>query len=153
MKKQETKYSLAEVNVNLSLGHGGDASSEQFATQAEVQEMFRKTLESDLKDEGILASESEGRVDLIIDIDYVRTFNHGGESLNKPQVSHNVTILSGSEKLASFSQGQYTTKYGYLEDIAVNMEITAFSWDEEDEPKDIGLVSKLIVKDITNVGK
>ncbi|MEZ8826513.1 hypothetical protein AB6E04_19325 [Vibrio amylolyticus] len=152
LKKQETKYSIAEVNVNLTQGYNGDASLEKFATQAEVQELFRKTLESNLNDAGVLARDDETEVNLVIDIDYVRTFNHGGESLNKPEVSHNVTIISGSEKLASFSQGKYTTKYGYLKDLAVNMEITAFSWDEEDEPQDIELISKLIAQDILNVG-
>ncbi|MCK6264251.1 hypothetical protein KP803_13300 [Vibrio sp. ZSDE26] len=152
LKKKETTYNIAEVNVNLTLGHGANASNERFATQEEVQQQFKKYLVRNLDEEGVLAKNSDEAVDVIVNIDYVRTFNHGGESLNKPEVSHSVTISSDSTKLASFAQPKYTTKYGTFEEIAVNLEITASSWDEEDEPKDIEWISKFIAKDIANVG-
>lgn len=83
---------------------------------------------------------------------YLITFNSGGEALNKPQVSHSLAISQNEAKLASFASKKYTTKYAYFEDAAVNIEIAAFLWDSEDEPRDIELISKLIVEDLANIG-
>lgn len=83
---------------------------------------------------------------------YLITFNSGGKALNKPQVSHSVVISENETKLASFTSSKYTTKYAYFEDAAVNIEIAAFLWDSEDEPRDIELISKLIVEDLANIG-
>ncbi|MCG9781930.1 hypothetical protein L1D52_06140 [Vibrio brasiliensis] len=152
LKNHETAYFVSDVKVNLSLGHGADPANTQFADQDELQAQFRQYLEASLKEQGLLASNKEHGTSVIVNIDYKRTFNHGGKALNKPQVSHHVVISDENQKLASFSAKNYTTNHGTFGEAAVSVEIAAFNWDQEDEPKDIELISKSIIKDLVNAG-
>ena len=124
----------------------------QFADQNERQVLFRQYLEASLKEQGLLASDKNHGTSVIVNIDYKRTFNYGGKSLNKPRVSHHVVISDKNQKLASFSAKNYTTNHGTFGETAVSIEIAAFSWDQEDEPKDIELVSKSNIEDLVKAG-
>lgn len=153
IKKQNTAYAISAVNVNLTLGKGAIPGDESFVDEAELQKQFSSYLSSALAEKGILAQEGSEHFEVIINIDYTRKFNIGGKALNKPEVSHWVTILNAEETLATFSQGPYTTKYAYLTNAAVDMQIATFLWGREDEPKDVKLISKIIVEDLANAGK
>ncbi len=109
-------------------------------------------LESSLQEKGLLAGKSQDALTININIDYRRNFNYGGKSLNKPKVSHQVVVTDKGTTLASFGSQNYTTKYSYFQDAAVNLEISAFSWDQEDEPKDVELISNLIIENLANLG-
>lgn len=152
IKKQKTSYKIANVDVNLTLGHGAIAGDDTFADKATLQKQFKQYLEAGLSEKGLLAKNGQDALDVSVIIDYKRTFNSGGKALNKPQVSHRVVIHNDKDKLASFAKSRYTTKYAYFEDIAVSLEISAFSWNQEDEPRDIELISQMIVEDLINAG-
>jgi hypothetical protein len=153
LKGNETNYVLGKVNVNLSLGHGAIPGDKSFATSSQLKKQFTSFLQKHLKDKGVLASSKSGAGAVVnVTVDYTRTFNHGGKSLNKPRVSHSIEIIRDESKLASLRQNNYTTKYGYLKDAAVNLEIATFNRDAEDEPEDIELIAELIAEDIANAG-
>lgn len=153
IEKQKTLYKISQVSVELTLGHGAIDGDSTFATEKELKEQFRRYLESNLAEKGLLATDSSDSLAVSIDIKYKRKFNVGGKTLSKPEVSHSVVIRDSEKSLASFSKQRYTTKYAYFEDLAVNMEIIAFSWDEEDEPRDVELIAQLIIDDLVEVGK
>lgn len=152
IKKQKTEYKVDNIYVNLTPGHGAIPGDGVFANKSELQEQFKKYLEASLLQKGLLAKNGKDSLDVSVTIDYKRTFNYGGKALNKPEVSHRVIIHNDKEELAGFSKSKYTTKYGFLEDAAVNIEISAFSWDQDDEPRDIELIAQLIVEDLVNAG-
>lgn len=144
-----SEFTLDNVNVNLILGDNAIEGDTTFASQNDLQQQFQSSITKYLKKNNLLAVEkSDGVAELNITIDYTRRFNWGGKALNKPEVSHVVDIYKGGENILTFSESGYTTKYSYLQDVAVNVQIASFTWDEKDEPKDIDLVSSLIVKDI-----
>ncbi len=150
---EQSTFALGKVAVHLSLGDGAIKGDRTFASEQELQQEFNQYLHHYLKQSGYLA-ENADHADAVIDIDinFKRTFNMGGHSLNKPEVSHSVVLSKNGTKLASFKNGPYLTKYSYLEDMAVDLEIASFNWDAEDEPRDVDLVSQLLVEDILQVG-
>ena len=154
LQSNQTKYNINSVVVNLVLGHGAIPGDDSFATQEQLKKQFEKFLIVHMKEKGIYTTKMDDTgFSINLTIDYNRTFNYGGKALNKPNVSHSVIVVDGKQqKLASFSQKNYTTTYGTFGDVAVNVEIAAFSWDAEDEPKDIDLISKSIVKDLADLG-
>ncbi|NRB65598.1 MAG: hypothetical protein HRU40_21700 [Saprospiraceae bacterium] len=154
LQSNQTQYNISSVVVNLELGHGAILGDESFATQEQLKKQFETSLIAQMKEKGIYAAKVGNKgfsVDL--NINYKRNFNYGGKALNKPHISHSVFVLDGTQqKLASFSQGNYTTDYGTFGDVAVNIEIAAFSWDAEDELRDIELISKIIVEELADLG-
>ncbi len=154
LKKGESKYTIDNIAVNLTLGHGAIEGDDSFASQEQLQQQFYNYIKQSMKDKDIFVTDKHNSdADVTVNIQYLRNFNRGGKSLNKPEISHQIVVSKNGEKLASTSHESYTTKYSYLKDIAVNAEISMFSWDAEDEPKDVKLVSELIVEDIFNLGK
>lgn len=154
IQKGITKYALKEVTVNLALGHGAIENDTTFASQQELKQQFTDALEKYLKEKNIFdASGNTNSIGVAINVDYLRKFNYGGKALNKPEVSHSVIVSKGDMKLASFRRSTYTTKYGYLKDAAVNLEIAAFKWGADDELKDVDLISKLIIDDLSGLGQ
>lgn len=153
IQKQQTKYRIENVDLTLTNTYEGKDDSSPFASEAELQSQFFDAIRTQLSEKGLLGSVEGETLDAKISINYRRRFNYGGKALNKPVVSHTVTIIENDKQLASFALSDYTTKYAYLEDLAVNTEIAAFSWDEEDEPRDINLIAKMIVEDLINAGK
>lgn len=72
--------------------------------------------------------------------------------MNKPAFSYEVNINKGEILLASYAVKNQTTKYGGFTDAAVNLQISAFKWDAEDEPRDINLIAKTITEEIAEIG-
>lgn len=151
VKKESVIYRLSEVNVNLTLGHGANPEDDKFADQKELEMQFREYLEETLQENGLLAQEDQDALEVAINIDYERMVNIGGKALNKPRVSHNFIISHNGEEVSIFTSKRYTTSYGYFKNLAVAAEIASFSWDEEDEPRDIKQVSQVIIDDLMNI--
>ena len=154
LQSNETKYAINSVVVNLELGHGAIPGDETFATQEQLVEQFTASLTTHMKDKGIYVTEKDNSQFLVdFEIDFVRTFNYGGKALNKPKISHRVSVSDNTQSLASFSRNDYTTSYGTFGDTAVSLEILASSWDEEDEPQDVDRISEYLIKDLAELGK
>lgn len=153
IKQGITKYSLGDVTVNLTLGHGAIDGDNTFVSQEMLRKQFVEALQKNLKSNELLADTNNSEFTVNVTIDYLRKFNHGGKALNKPEVSHFVMIQKSENKLVSFNASNYTTRYGYLKNTMVNAEIATFNWDAEDEPKDVNLIAELIVKNILELGK
>ncbi len=154
LEKGKSKYYLSTLDVKLTLGHGAIPEDTSYSSKEQLEEQFKDAITSALKNKGIFASDpSVADASLDAHIDYTRTFNYGGKALNKPKISHIVDIMKDDEKLVTISKNNYTTKYSYFEEIAVNLKIAAFKWGAEDELKDIALISEKIADDIFNIGK
>ncbi len=153
LQSNETKYSIGSVVVNLELGHGAIAGDETFASEQELVEQFTASLMAQMKEQGVYATEAgKSEFSVSFEVDYLRTYNHGGKALNKPQISHRVTVSDSTKPVASFNNDDYTTSYGTFGDAAVNIEIASFSWDEEDEPEDVEKISEYIIEALTELG-
>lgn len=150
----QSKYLLGDINVNLVEGHGAPTGDTPYASEEVLIKGFTEALTKHMKELGILAN-SENTADGIanIDIDFTRTFHVMGNALAKPRISHSIIIIGATQPLASVKKGPYQTKYSSFKDIAVNLEISTGNWNEEDEPRDVDLISKLISKDISKMGK
>ena len=154
IKKGITKYAIKEVKVTLELGNGAIEGDTTFSSESQLKKQFVDSLTKHLKEQGLEANSANQHnvVDVSVKINYLRRFNWGGKALNKPEVSHTVVVQKDGKKIASFDQNKYTTKYGYLKDAAVNIEIAAFQWDSEDEKQDVDLISELIIEDLKELG-
>lgn len=153
LKKGLTQYSIDKPIVNLTLGQGAIEGDTTFADQGKLESQFAAALSkhfSELKQ--LAASPDVAEASVAVTVDYQRNFNWGGKSLNKPHYSYTVLIKNEGQVLAQYSVKGQTTRYGGLEDAAVNMQISAFTWDAEDEPKDIDLISKLIATEVSAIG-
>ncbi|WED29210.1 hypothetical protein L3V77_17410 [Vibrio sp. DW001] len=150
----QSKYALGEIEVNLTeIGSATYEGESPYATQTELTQEFVDSLKNHLQEKGIKAT-SPDTADAKINVTIVfkRTFTITG-GLGKPSISHSINLKKDDTILATSSRRPYQTKYAYFKDAAVNLEIIAGNWDEEDEPKDVDLVSSLIVDEIMEVGK
>lgn len=154
INSSEIKICAGEIGVNLTeVGSATYEGESPYATQTELTQEFVNSLKNHLQEKGIKAT-SPDTADAKIDVTIVfkRTFTITG-GLGKPSISHSINLKKDDTILATSSRRPYQTKYAYFEDAAVNFEIMAGNWDEEDEPKDVDLVSSLIVDEIEEVGK
>lgn len=86
-------------------------------------------------------------------MDYTRIYNYGGNALNKPVFFDTVNMYENTDTLlASFTVPRSTTKYSYFKDILVNTKIGFYKWKAEEEPTDIELISKTLVKELSALG-
>lgn len=150
----QSKYVLGDVQVHLVEGHGAPTGDSPYVNENELTKEFTEALKKYMKIENVLAdsaASSDGTLN--VEVNFTRTFHISGNALAKPEISHSVKVNKDDQTLVSMSQSPYKTKYAYLEDVAVNVEITAGNWDEEDEPRDVDLVSKLIIEDVSKMGE
>lgn len=154
LKKGATHYYIKDPAVNLILGHGAIPNDKTFVGQDVLAQQFKNSLLESFTGNKIYA-EKESDADAVVEIslDYTRTFNYGGKSLNKPQFGYQVAIKRNNVLLASYAVRKQTTRYGAMKDFAVNLEITAFKWGVEDEPQDIVLIAKTIANEVAAMGK
>lgn len=152
----QSKYVLGNVDVNLTItGWPRPKDESLFATEQTLTQEFLDSLKKHLKEKGIEAASSD-QADAIINIsvDFARGYHPVADNaLVKPSVKHRVTIERNGQTLVTTSNGPYQTKYAYFGDMLVNQEISFGTWDYEDEPRDVDLVSKLIIEDISKMGK
>ena len=151
IKKGQAKFVLNKLDLKLEHGQGRNLQNRTFITEQELKKSFEFFITKALKEQ-VLFDDKGFKLD--IDLDYTRTYNYGGNALNKPEFWYTVTVKNNdNEKLASFSIPRSTTKYSYFKDIAVNMEIGLFKWQADDEPQDIELISQTLVKELSKLGK
>jgi hypothetical protein len=142
-------FHLKEVTVNLIFNGNEIPGDTTFASQEEFAKNFEDDLVKYLKEKNIYsASSREDVAELYITLDYTRNYTHNGKALIQPYVSHNVKVYSGDSELLSFGVSNYTTKYDYFTQFAVVTQRLAYEWDQEDEPKEIDLISKTIINDL-----
>lgn len=151
LKKESSKYYVKDLNVTLYHGHGRNLENKTFSSEQELQGLFAKDIQAHLVTKKIFSKDGYG---LSITLDYTRTYNYGGNALNKPQYVYTVKIYDSSNNtlLVSYSIPPSTTKYAYLEDAAVSFKIGLYQWGAEDEPRDIDLISKTLVNEISLLG-
>jgi len=151
LQSNNTKYDIGSVTVNLDLGVGAIPGDNSFASEVVLKKQFEDALMAAMKEKGIYTATSGYSV--VVNINYKRTFNWGGKSLNKPEISHNVTVIDAkNKKLASFAAGKYTTGYGTFGNASVDLQIAAFTWGAEDEPKDVKVVAEVIADQLADLG-
>jgi hypothetical protein len=151
IKQESSKYIIRNVSLKLNHGHGRNLENKTFKNEDELKKSFVILLNKELKKQSLLGDNKSFQVD--IDIDYTRKYNHGGNALNKPEFFYTVRIYNLENKLlADFTIPRSTTKYGYFKDAAVNLEIAVFEWNAEDEPQDIELISKTLIKELSQLG-
>lgn len=151
LKKESSKYYVKDLNVTLYHGHGRNIENKTFSSEQDLQALFAKDIQAHLVTKKLFSKDGYG---LSISIDYTRTYNYGGNALNKPQYIYVVKIYDSLKHilLVNYSIPLSTTKYAYFEDAAVNLEIGLYQWDAEDEPRDIDLISKTLVNEISLLG-
>jgi len=153
LKKGVTKYALAGVKVNLSLGHGAIDCDTTFSSEEKLTQQFIKALKKNMEAQNILAPLSDANaIKVSVVVDYTRKFIVGGKWLSRPEVSDSITVTKDGVKLASFGSLHYTTKYGYLEDAVVDMKIATFNWGVDGELKDVNLITSIIVEELKDLG-
>jgi hypothetical protein len=152
IKKGITKYTLGNVDVNITLGHGGKSDDERFANQQQLTDNFKTALDEQLKEHGLFAANGDG-TKLDLSIQYHRNFFWGGNSLHKPEVSYQATARNDQLKLASFSKSGITTQYGTFEDMAVNVKIASGNWGAEGELRDVQQIATSIITELANMGE
>lgn len=154
LKKGETQYFVKTPVVKLTLGHGAISGDTSFVSQDVLAKQFQESLIKHFSLNNIhAAKESEADATVDVNIDYTRNFNYGGKALNKPTFSYQVSIKKKDIPVANYNVNNKTTNYGGFKDTAVNLEISAFKWGVEDEPKDVDLIASTIAKEVAAIGK
>lgn len=152
LKKESSQYYVKDLKVNLQHGHGRNLENKTFSSEQELQSSFAKYINDSLIAKKIYAKNGYG---LSIVIDYTRTYNTGGNALNKPEFFYTVSVYNDATNtlLANYGIPKSTTKYSYFEDIGVNLKIGTFQWGAEDEPRDIKLISKTLAREVSEFGE
>jgi hypothetical protein len=149
LQQGKSTYQLGNFKLDLD-DSSKDPSNFEYLNQEGLANSFKNKITSQLKEQNIYGDEYTIDVDMF----YSRVFNIGGNKLNKPQFVYTVSILDKEGKLlASYTIPKSTTKYTYFREIAVNMQIGTFNRGPENEPEDIELISKTLVRDIKEIGK
>ena len=153
IEKGLSTYSLQSLKVNLSHGaNWNEESNKIFITQEQLEKSFKDFILKYMNKEKLYSEEGKFLID--ISIDYKRIYNMGGKALNKPEFIYTIKILDQRGKLlVNYTIPKSTTSFGTLKDMAVNAEIAIFKWGVEDEPKDIELISKTLVKELKKIGR
>ncbi|CAM3942976.1 hypothetical protein VA7868_03251 [Vibrio aerogenes CECT 7868] len=152
LKQNVTRYRLGDVKVVLTRT-GYIKPDSRFASASELQQTFMADIRSGMQRAGILAGPEMTESPVVrVTVDYTRHINLGGVSLYKSKVSHYVVVSLGGKELAEFRTDTYSPQYPYLEEPGVNLKMAAFLWNEKDEPRDVALISGVIVKDLAKLG-
>lgn len=151
IKQGKSKYTIKSIDLKLEHGHGQNIDNKSFKSENELKNSFKEFISKELVAQNLLGDNNSLQID--IQINYKRTYNYGGNALNKPEFSYTVSIYTEDSKLlADFTIPKSTTIYSTFENMAVNAQIATFNWDAEDEPKDIELISKTLVKELSELG-
>ncbi|NQY19713.1 MAG: hypothetical protein HRT40_00145 [Campylobacteraceae bacterium] len=151
IKQESSKYVIKDISLKLSHGTGRNLENKTFKNEDELKKSFVSFLNKELKEQSLIGDNKSFQIS--INMNYTRTYNYGGNALNKPEFFYTVKVYNlENTLLADFTIPKSTTKYGTFKDIAVNAEISIFKWDAEDEPQDIALISKTLIKELSQLG-
>ncbi|HEY9204256.1 hypothetical protein [Dokdonella sp.] len=151
LKKESSKYYLKDLQLTLNHGVFRNSENNTFCEEKCLQEEFKNYIQEYLREKQIY---DVGGYGLVVKMDYTRHYHLGGNSLNKPAFFYSVEVYAKDNKtlLAHYKIPNSTTKYAYLEELLVDTKVLLFQWDAEDEPKDIALISEVIVREISKLG-
>ena len=151
IKKEQSKYYLQNVDLVLDHASKKEETRAIYLNQEELKKSFEKAINSELKEQGAY---SENDLKLSVKMIYWRVFNIGQKKLNKPQFQYTIYVSDQNDTLlASYGIPWSTTKYSAFKDFSVNVQISAFQRDEKDEPEDIALIAKTLVKELREIGE
>lgn len=151
-----SQYRLQSVEINLDDGPEG-APLSRYASESELQALFRKQLREQLAMQQVLAredEEGESIYDLAVTIDYNRRFKWLiGWSLMKPAANHELLVSRDGKKLASHRLGGYTTDHGLVGNTLRQVRILFFLTGPEDERRDVRALSEALADRVAEFGK
>lgn len=152
IKKGKSMYTIRNFELTLDHGSSHNLENKTFKTESELEESFKLMILKELSSRSILGDENSLQLD--ISIYFLRRYSFGGNALIKPHFDYTVKIYdSQGTLLLDYEIPRSITKYSYFKDIAVNAQITTFTWDAEDEPQDVELISKGFVKRLSELGE
>lgn len=147
----KSKYIVQNVSLNLTNNGNKNNENKTFKNEKELQKSFKKFIINELEKKSMLGSEDSYKVD--IRINYKRIYTYGGNALAKPEFDYTVKVYNMSnDLLADFTIPKSTTNFGMLKEAAITIEMALMQWDAEDEPQDIEVVSKVLVRDLSELG-
>lgn len=149
-KAGTAKFNLLSTELQLNHGHGAPDDITIFASQDEMQKTFDGYVRAKMNESQLMAPQSNFTIEILAN--YHRVYNIGGKALNKPRISYTTKIYKDGTLVRTRESGTFTTKFAGLKDAAVNLEIAAFKWDREDEPKDLEVLASVIISDLKNIG-
>lgn len=151
IKQGVSKYSIRNIDLKLVEGEGKNVENKTYISESELKNSFKAFIDKALLEKSMLADAASLQLD--IDINYTRVYNYGGNTLNKPEFVYTVKVYNADNVLlATATIPKSTTFYGRFKDMAVNLEIATFQWDAEDEPQDVELISKTLVRELSEIG-
>ncbi|AOO65598.1 hypothetical protein [Sulfurospirillum halorespirans] len=151
IKKEQSKYYLQDISLVLDDSMGKLETRTIYLNQETLRKSFEEFINSELKEQGAYA---EGDLKISIEMYYARIFNTGGRKLNKPEFHYSIKVFDQNNTLlAHYNIPRSTTQYNAIRNFAVNMQIGTFQRDEKDEPEDIALISKTLVKELRELGQ
>lgn len=151
LKQESSQFYLKDINLTLHKDGFENQENKTFYNQAKLQAEFKDDLQKELNSKNMNSSQGFG---LVINLDYTRTYLFGGNALAKPKFTYSVDVYTnnGNTLLAHYSIPESTTKYAYLEDVAVNTKVMLFQWNAEDEPRDISLIADVLTREVSKLG-
>ena len=75
LKNSETKYSLGNIDVNLTLGHGAIAGDKTFASDSQLKKQFTQYIKKHLQEKGLLAkskTSASARIDVVVNYKLIK---------------------------------------------------------------------------------
>lgn len=108
-----------------------------------MEESFRKY--------DILCTTSSGCLDIDIDMDYIRTFIAGSNSVSVPRFSHTVLIKDQGKVLVTQNVTSKTLGRSFSRNLKIIASVGSDDVNREDEVADINKVLSYIVKDIRSL--
>ncbi len=149
-KAGTAKFKLLSTELQLSHGHGAPDDKTIFSSQDEMQRVLDGYIREKMNEYQMMDPQSNFAIEILSN--YQRSYNYGGKALNKPIISYTIKIYKDGVMVRAFESGTFTTKFAGFKDAAVNLEITAFKWGKEDEPKDLEVLASVIIGDLKKIG-
>lgn len=137
--------------LTLKLIESDDAipGSKQFSSEETLSKDFYYSIQKHLVEDHVYATHPGPNVgEVVIHIDYLRRYKNGGHALNRPLVSHHITVYQNGKEVAQLVAKNYTPLYGYFRAVFVNIERAIHEWDQKDEHVDADNLSESIVNDL-----
>jgi len=151
IKKEQSKYYLQNITLVLDDSMANPEARSNYLNQEALRKSFEEFMNSELKEQEAYA---EGDLKLSVEMYYARIFNVGRKKLNKPQFKYTVKVFDKNDVLlARYNIPLSTTQYNSVRNFAVNVQISTFQRDEKNEPEDIALIAKTLVKEVRALGE
>ena len=149
-----TKYSIKSVNVTFPDTLLNFKKEQRFyPNENKLAQMFKQNIHTQLSRQNMACTAASNCVDLLVDINYMRTFNLNSNTVGAPKYSKKVTMNQDSKILYTTTSSNLTVSRGIMGNMAVLTNLGNQKPNLLDEKKDIGVISKDIVKDIIKLSR